>query len=283
MSCRKIANWMTIQEICRNRYAKQTTEEVEVRAMALARLQAEEEVCAFELEGAVAQRAMEDVVEEAAKVVVQQIHTVATKEAVEAMAKEAATVALRKIRHEAAMVSLEAVAKEAAKVAVHELRQGLVAREAVARMYMDNAATGEERVADAASVAAAWELIDGDETKVHDGDDQAEDDIELYVVKAAIRAASTQREAELAACAAMELEERRRAEELIATAATRAAVELTEAKAEQVAQTKATEQTSDGRDGEGPRLPKGRQTGRVGPIASSHWGGCNRRADPILR
>jgi hypothetical protein len=48
MPRRKIANWMTIQEICQNRYAEQTTEEVEVRAMALARLHAEEEVCAFE-------------------------------------------------------------------------------------------------------------------------------------------------------------------------------------------------------------------------------------------
>jgi hypothetical protein len=154
------------------------------------------------------------------------------------MAKEAATVALREILHEAAMVSLEAVAKEAAKVAMHELRQGLVAREAAARMYMDDAATGEERVADAASVAAAWELINGDETEVQDGDDddKAEDDVELCVVKAAIRVASTQREAKLAACAAMELEERCRAEELIATAATCAAVELAEVKAEQVAQ-----------------------------------------------
>jgi hypothetical protein len=208
---------------------------------------------------------MEDVVEEAAKVVVQEIHTVATKEAVEAMAKEGATVNLREIRHEVAMVSLEAVAKEAAKIAVHELHQGLVARQAAARMYMDDATTGEERVANAASVAAAWELIDSDKTEVQDGDndDKAEDDVELCVLKAAIRVASTQREAELAACAAMELEERRRAEELIATA-TRVAVELTEAKAEQVAQTEATEQTSDGRDGEGPRLPKGR------PVASSH-------------
>jgi hypothetical protein len=61
---------MTIQEICRNRYAEQTREEVEVWATALARLHVEEEVCAFKHKGEVAQRAMEDVVEEATKVVV---------------------------------------------------------------------------------------------------------------------------------------------------------------------------------------------------------------------
>jgi hypothetical protein len=64
------------------------------------------------------------------------------------------------------MALLEEVAKEAAKVAVCEMRQGVAAQ-----MYMDDAAAEEDRMADAAEVAAAWDLIDSDEIEVEDDDD----------------------------------------------------------------------------------------------------------------
>jgi hypothetical protein len=186
----KIANWTPIQEMCRNRFTGKTAEKVEVRATTLAQLHAEEEVAAFEREGTVAEEAMESMVEEAMEVV----------------AKEAAMAALCEIRDEAAMASLEAVAKESTKVAVRELRQDVVAREASAKMYMDDAAAEEDRVADAAEVASTWELVNGDETEVEDGEDEEEEhDAELYATEAAIHAASAHREAEMAARAMAEL------------------------------------------------------------------------------
>jgi hypothetical protein len=98
--------------------------------------------------GTVAEEAMESMVEEAMEVV----------------AKEAAMATLCEIRDEAAMASMEAVAKESTKVAVRELRQGVVAREASAKMYMDDAMAEEDGVADAAEVASTWELVNGNET-----------------------------------------------------------------------------------------------------------------------
>jgi hypothetical protein len=126
------------------------------------------------------------------------------------------------------------VAKEAAKVAMRELRQGVVAHETVVRMYMDDAAAEEAHMADDASVTATCELVDGEEMEVEDGDDEeeAEDDAEVRAAEAAIRVASAQREAEVAARAAVELEEHRWAEELIAA---RMAVELAGAEAERAA------------------------------------------------
>jgi hypothetical protein len=44
-----------IREMCRNRYAEQTMEEVEVRAIMLAQLHAEEKMGAFKREGVVAE------------------------------------------------------------------------------------------------------------------------------------------------------------------------------------------------------------------------------------
>jgi hypothetical protein len=161
MPRRKIANWTPIREMWRNRFTGKTAEEVEVWAMTLAQLHAEEEVVAFEREGTVAEEAMESVVEEAAKIAFGKMHAVAAREAVEVVAKEAAMAALCEIRDKAAMASLEAVAKEQAKVAMRELRQGAVAREASTKMYMDDAVAEEDRVADAAEVASMWELIDG--------------------------------------------------------------------------------------------------------------------------
>jgi hypothetical protein len=65
MPCDNIINWTTIRKMCRNRYTERTSEEVEVRATALARMYVEEEVGAFEREGVVAKQAMEKVVNEA--------------------------------------------------------------------------------------------------------------------------------------------------------------------------------------------------------------------------
>jgi hypothetical protein len=66
-------------------------------------------------------------------------------------------------------------------------------------------------VADAAVVVAAWELVDGDEMKVEDGDDNDEEEVEngnmRHAAKEAYRAASAPREEEAAACGAAELEE----------------------------------------------------------------------------
>jgi hypothetical protein len=149
MPRRKIANWTTIHEMCRWRFAGQMAEEVEVQAVELARQHVEEEVVAFERKGEVAEEAMKVVMEEAvavaADVVVSKMHAAAARKAVEAVAMEATLAALRAIRYNTAMVSLEAVAK----VAVRELRQGIIVREtkAEAHMYIDNAATEEARVA----------------------------------------------------------------------------------------------------------------------------------------
>jgi hypothetical protein len=44
MPRRKIANWMTIRNMCRRRFAAQTAEELEVQAVELDRLHAEDEV-----------------------------------------------------------------------------------------------------------------------------------------------------------------------------------------------------------------------------------------------
>jgi hypothetical protein len=114
MHRRKIANWTLIREMCRQHFAGHTAEEeVEVRATALARQHAEEEVAAFKREGEVAKEAME----EAADIAVGKMHAAAARKAVEAVVKEAAMAALREIRHEVAMASLEAVSKKDAKVA----------------------------------------------------------------------------------------------------------------------------------------------------------------------
>jgi hypothetical protein len=50
MPRRKIANWTTIHNMCRRRFATQTSEELEVRTVELARTYTEEEVSAFERE-----------------------------------------------------------------------------------------------------------------------------------------------------------------------------------------------------------------------------------------
>jgi hypothetical protein len=92
-------------------------------------------------------------------------------------------------------------------------------------MYMDDVAAEEARV------AAAWELVDGDEMEVDDGDEaeeeeaeddddkeeaeddddkeEAEDYAKLRAAEAVIHVASTQREAELAAHGTTKLEEHR--------------------------------------------------------------------------
>jgi hypothetical protein len=109
-----------------------------------------------------------------------------------------------------------------------------MAREAAMRMYMDDVAAEEARV------AAAWELIDGDEMDVDDGDEEEEEEAEddddkeeaeddddkeeveddddkkeaedyakLRAAEAVIHVASTQREVELAAHGTTELKEHR--------------------------------------------------------------------------
>jgi hypothetical protein len=50
MPRRKIANWTTIRNMCRWRFVAQTSEELEVRTVELARAYTEEEVSAFERE-----------------------------------------------------------------------------------------------------------------------------------------------------------------------------------------------------------------------------------------
>jgi hypothetical protein len=165
------------------RQAAQTTEELEMQAVELARQHAEDEVAAFEREGEVAQAAMVRVLEDAAAVAtdvaVGKMHAAAAREAVEAVAMEAAMASLCAMRNDAAMVSLEAVAKEAAKVTVRELRDSIVTCEAVAeaQMYADGAAAEESHVAAAAVVVAGnsvWLLVDSDETEVEDEDDDDE-------------------------------------------------------------------------------------------------------------
>jgi hypothetical protein len=54
MPRRKIANWSTICNMCRCRFAAQTAEELEMQAMELAWQHAEDEVAAFERESKVA-------------------------------------------------------------------------------------------------------------------------------------------------------------------------------------------------------------------------------------
>jgi hypothetical protein len=131
MPCRKIANWTTIHNMCRRRFADQTAEELEMQAVELARQHAEDEVAAFEREGEVAQAAMVRVLEDASvvapDVAMGKMHATAARKAVEAVAMEAAMAALCAMRNDPAMVSLEAVAMKAAKVAVRELRDGVVA------------------------------------------------------------------------------------------------------------------------------------------------------------
>jgi hypothetical protein len=70
---------------------------------------------------------------------------------------------------------------EAAKVAICELRDGVVARQAEAKvlMYIDDAANEEPRITATAVVATgtmAWLLVDDDETEVEadDNDEEAE-------------------------------------------------------------------------------------------------------------
>jgi type IV secretory pathway VirD2 relaxase len=101
----KIANWTMIRNICRRRFAAHTTEELEVRAMELAQVHAEEEVAAFEREGEVAQKAMVKVLEDAAAVaadvIVGKMHVAATRKAIKAVAMEAAMAALRAMHNDA--------------------------------------------------------------------------------------------------------------------------------------------------------------------------------------
>jgi hypothetical protein len=69
-------------------------------------------------------------------------------------------------------------AKEVTKVAVRKLREGVVAREAEAQMYIDDTADEEARIVTAAVVTAErsspWLLVDGDETEVEDDDEDEE-------------------------------------------------------------------------------------------------------------
>jgi hypothetical protein len=58
MPRRKIANWTTISNMCRRRFAAQMAEELEMQVVELAWQHAEDEVAAFEREGEVAQAAM---------------------------------------------------------------------------------------------------------------------------------------------------------------------------------------------------------------------------------
>jgi hypothetical protein len=107
--------------------------------------------------------------------------------------------ALRAMRNNPTKVSLEAVAMEVAKVAMRELHDGVVACQASveARMYGDDAADEESRVAAMAVVAAGmtvWLLIDGGETEVEDSDDEAEAaaeahrDAQLHVAEVRVKA-----------------------------------------------------------------------------------------------
>jgi hypothetical protein len=105
--------------------------------------------------------------------------------------------------------------------------------------------TKEARVVHAAAVVAEWEVIDSDEMEVEDGDDDDDketevedgddDDDEIRAVEEAIHVASAQQKAATMVCAAAELKDYRRAEELIVVAMAHAMVELAEAKAERAA------------------------------------------------
>jgi hypothetical protein len=207
--------------MCRKRYPQRSETEVDVDATALAWYFTKEEVGAFEHEGQVTEQVLEEVVEAATKdsaiVAVCEIHYITTKEAV---AKEVGVAAVRVICHEAAMAMLESVAREAAKVVVRELCHGVATREAAAWMYATDIAAEEACVADAAMVAAAWELVDDDKMKVEDSNDDNDEVVETKDGEECHAAAK--------------LEECHRAKELIATVA---AVELAEA--EQAAHTEA--------------------------------------------
>jgi hypothetical protein len=86
MPSRKIANWTTIRNMCRRRFAAQTAEKLEIQAVELAWQHAEDEVAAFEREGEVAQAAMVRVLEDASAVavdvVVGTMHATAARKAV---------------------------------------------------------------------------------------------------------------------------------------------------------------------------------------------------------
>jgi hypothetical protein len=134
------------------------------------------------------------------------------------VAKKVGAAAVRDICHDVA--TLESVAREAAKVAVRDLRHSVMTRKAATRMYATDTTNEEARMEDDVAVAAAWELIDGDEMEVEDDDDEvveAEDGEERR--------------------AAVKLEERHWTKELIMAAAMLTAIELAEA--EQAAQTEA--------------------------------------------
>jgi hypothetical protein len=96
--------------MCHRRFAAQTTEELEMQAVELARLHAEDEVAAFENEGEVSQAAMVRVLEDAfvvaADVAVGKMHAAVARKAVETVAMEAAMAALRAMRNDPTMVSL---------------------------------------------------------------------------------------------------------------------------------------------------------------------------------
>jgi hypothetical protein len=152
----KIANWTTIRNMCQWCFAAQTAEELEVHAMELGWLQAEDEVAAFEREGEAAMvRALEDATAVAADIAVSKMRAAAAMKAVEAVATKAAMAALRAMCNDATMVSLEAVAMEATKVAVIELHDSVLTRQASveAQMYDDDAMDEESRVAATAVVA----------------------------------------------------------------------------------------------------------------------------------
>jgi hypothetical protein len=250
MPHRKIANWTTIRNMCRCRFAAQTAEELEMQAVELARQHAEDEVAAFEREGEVAQAAMVRVLENAsavaADVAMGKMHATVARKAVEAVPMEAAMAALCAMRNDPAMVSLEVVAMEAAKVTVREMRDGVVARQASveAQMYDDDVVDEESRVTAMAVVAAgmtAWLLIDGNEMEVEDDDDEEEveaaaeahRDAQLCVVKVRVKAA-----AEAERITAVEL--------------------VTEAEAKE--RRRRAGRALGGRDGQGPCLPKGRRS-----------------------
>jgi hypothetical protein len=209
MPRRKIANWTTIRNMCRRRFAAQTAEELEMQAVELAQQHAEDKVAAFEHEREVAQAAMVRVLEDASAVTAD---IAMARKAVEAVAMEAAMAALCAMHNDPTMVSLEAVAMEAAKVAVRELRDGIVARELCngivacqvlveAQMYGDDATDEESRMAATAVVAVGtttWLLVNGDETEVEDDDDdeeaeaavEAQRDAKLRAVEVRVKAAA---------------------------------------------------------------------------------------------
>jgi hypothetical protein len=173
---RKIANWTTIREMCRRRFTDQTTEEVEVRAVELARAHGRRWWSSSSAKAS-AKAVMEEAATVAMDVVVGKMHAVATRKTV-----EVAMVTLCAIHNDAPMVALEAVAKEAAMIAVRELCEGVVVRRTEAQMYIDDAAAEDSCAATAAVVAvertSAWLLVDGDDTEVEDDDKDEEAEAE---------------------------------------------------------------------------------------------------------